>query len=126
MTETSKTSPRLLSNLGICRKAGKLMIGVPLVCEGMRGTKDGKVCLVLYANDCSPNTLKKIRTKSEFYSVETHMLPIDCVTLGHAVGKLSAIGAVGVTDTSLCAMIKKTLADSAAAESNNIDQRKEP
>ena len=126
MAETNKINQRLLSNLGLCRKAGKMMIGVPLVCEGMRGTKDGRVSLVLYANDCSENTLKKIRTKSEFYGVEAHMLPIDCVTLGHAVGKLSAIGAVGIIDPSLCAMIKKTLADSAAAESNNIDPRKEP
>lgn len=119
-----KTLDRLLSNLGICRKAGKLLIGVPLVCEGMRGCKEGKASLVLYAADCSENTLKKIRTKSEFYGIETHMLPITCGELGHAVGKLSAIGAVAVTDTSLCEMIKKTLHALAAAEANHNDQTK--
>ena len=115
---------RLLSNLGICRKAGKLLIGVPLVCEGMRGCKEGKAAIVLYASDCSENTLKKIRTKSEFYSIEAHMLPISSVELGHAVGKLSAIGAVAITDKSLCDMVKKTLKDSAPAESNHNDQTK--
>jgi ribosomal protein L7Ae-like RNA K-turn-binding protein len=120
----TKTLNRLLSNLGICRKAGKLLIGVPLVCEGMRGTKEGKASLVLYASDCSENTLKKIRTKCEFYKIESHMLPIGAGDLGHAVGKLSAIGAVAITDKSLCEMIKKTLNDSATTESNHNDHTK--
>ncbi|MBO5109370.1 MAG: ribosomal L7Ae/L30e/S12e/Gadd45 family protein [Clostridia bacterium] len=123
MTETVNVK-RLLSNLGICRKAGKLLIGVPLVCEGMRGCKEGKASLVLYASDCSENTLKKLRTKSEFYGVEARMLPIGCGELGQAVGKLSAIGAVAITDKSLCEMIQKTFKDSVMAESNHNDQTK--
>ena len=48
---------RLLSFLGICRRAGKIVIGNDPVKEAI---ETDKALLVIMASDISPNTLKKI------------------------------------------------------------------
>ncbi len=50
---------RLLSFLGLCRKAGKLVIGFDPAKEAV---ETGKAFLVLVAKDISSNTLKKLNT----------------------------------------------------------------
>ena len=63
---------RLLSFLGLCRRAGKLVIGNDPLRETV---EEGKAFLVLAASDISENTLKKINTavsegKVPFYKVD--------------------------------------------------------
>ncbi|MBQ2943866.1 MAG: ribosomal L7Ae/L30e/S12e/Gadd45 family protein [Ruminococcus sp.] len=53
---------RLLSLLGICRRAGRLVIGADPVREAV---DTGKAFLVLCASDISQNTEKKIRATVE-------------------------------------------------------------
>ena len=53
---------RLLSLLGICRRAGRLVIGADPVKEAV---ETGKAFLVLGASDISQNTEKKIRATVE-------------------------------------------------------------
>lgn len=53
---------RLLSLLGLCRRAGKLVIGNDPVKESI---ETGKAFLVLVASDISHNTEKKIRMAVE-------------------------------------------------------------
>ena len=66
---------RILSSLGLCAKAGKLIFGVPMIIEAMQ--KGKRVYLVLEAGDTSDNTHKKITDKCSFYGVEKIRLEDD-------------------------------------------------
>lgn len=110
---------RLISNIGLCRKAGKTVLGVPMVCEAMRTGGANAPCLVLYPKDCSNNTRKRIVNKCTFYAVEARELPIGGEELARAVGKTSDICAVGVTDRGLASAILRTLKASEPSESGD-------
>lgn len=96
---------RVLSSLGLCAKAGKLIYGVPMIIEAMQ--KGKSVLLVLEAQDSSDNTHKKITDKCEFYGVEKIRIEADGVTLGASVGKSSSLAAVAITDESFYKMVSK-------------------
>ncbi len=79
---------RLLSFLGLCRRAKKLVIGAEITEESVRS---GKSLLVLYASDASPNSLKRVRTAAAEKSV-----PVMCACrskneLSAALGRLCAV-----------------------------------
>lgn len=97
---------KLLSTLGLCARARKLVMGTPMVCDAMRDKK-APVVAVLEASDTSPNTHKKLSDKTAFYGVPLYRLTADTARLGRAVGKTGAVAAVGITDESLY----KALAD---------------
>ena len=96
---------RILTSLGLCSKAGKLIFGVPMIIEAMQ--KGKKIYLVLEAGDTSDNTHKKITDKCSFYGVEKIRLDTDGISLASAVGKSSVIAAVAITDEGLYKMIGK-------------------
>ena len=98
---------RLLSGLGLCVKAGKVVFGVPMICEAMR--KGGKSApkMVLEASDTSDNTHKRLCDKCSYYGVRLVRLECDGITLASAVGKSSQLGAVAVTDQGLVCMLEK-------------------
>ena len=57
----------LLGIVGMCRAAGKAVIGTPMICEYLRGRAKKRDCgkgevdvIVLEASDTSENTHKKI------------------------------------------------------------------
>ena len=91
---------KLLSVLGLCAKAGKLVMGTPMVCEAMRNQKPA-VRAVLEASDTSDNTHNKLVSKCTYYQVPLYRLSSDTVCLAHAIGKTGAVAAVGVTDENL-------------------------
>lgn len=95
----------MLSALGLCAKAGKLIFGVPMVCEAMR--RGEGVRLVIEAGDTSANTQKKLNDKCAFYKKEKIKIEADGGLLASSVGKSGSIGAVAVTDEGLTQMIKK-------------------
>lgn len=95
---------RLLAALGICKKAGGLLCGTPMICDALAGNK--KPLLVLTASDNSENTDKRLRDKCAFYGVERLKIDIDGGALAHAVGKSSKLSAVAVTDSNLCRLVK--------------------
>ena len=97
---------KLLSTLGLCARARKLVMGTPMVCEALRDKKN-PVIAVLEASDTSENTHKKLSDKTAFYGVPLYRLTADTAKLGRAVGKTGAVAAVGVTDENLY----KALAD---------------
>lgn len=86
---------RFLSMLGLCRKAGKLVIGVPMVAKEI---SEGKIKVVFVAGDASQNAVKKINDKCTFYNVEYIKTDICADTLSHAVGKSGPVCALGITD----------------------------
>lgn len=100
----------LLGLIGLCRRAGKTVIGTDMVCEHLRGrakkgaARDKIDVLVLEASDTSENTHKKISDKCIFYNVKHIRLQFDGAALGKAVGK-SYVAAVAVTDENLCRAI---------------------
>lgn len=97
---------KLLSTLGLCARARKLVTGTPMVCETLRDKKP-PVLAVLEASDTSENTHKKLSDKCAYYGVPLYRLTADTERLGRAVGKTGAVAAVGVTDANLY----KALAD---------------
>ena len=102
-SEASKKS--FLSMLGIARKAGKLVVSTPMVCEAMRKKK--KPCLVIVAQNASESTKKKLITKSEYYKIRVIVSDIEKEELSQSVGKESIIATVAVTEENLAAQLLK-------------------
>ena len=110
MSEQISVKPeneKILLTLGLCAKAGKLIFGVPMICEAMSKNGRNMPLIVLEASDTSENTHKKIVDKCKFYGVEHIRLCHDGARLSGAVGKTAKLGAVAVTDKGLCLLIKK-------------------
>ena len=88
---------KLLSTVGLCARARKLVTGTPMVCEAMRSRKPA-VLAVLEASDTSDNTHNKLVSKCTYYQIPLYRLTADTARLAHAVGKTGSVAAVGVTD----------------------------
>ena len=93
---TDKALSHLLGFLGLCRKAGKTVLGTPMVCEEL--AKKKKPYLVLYSALASAATKKRIVCKCDFYKTEAIELPVDTGTLARALGKQGDLAALAVTD----------------------------
>ena len=101
---------RLLGALGLCARAGRLIYGVPMICDALRAGRSGKVpLLVLEAADTSPNTHKRITDRCAHYAAETVRLPVKGDELAHAVGHTGVLAAVGVTDPNLVRAVRAAL-----------------
>jgi ribosomal protein L7Ae-like RNA K-turn-binding protein len=81
--------------LGLCRRAGAVIIGTDLVTKSL---PSGKVKLVIYAENSSQNTEKKITDKCKFYGVNCVKAQDSTDDFAHAIGKLSSVSVVGITD----------------------------
>ena len=97
----------LLSALGLCVRAGKVVFGVPMICEAMRRGRDTAPVLVLEAADTSDNTHKRITDKCEYYKTKHIRLECGGETLAAALGKASFLGAVAITDKNMSMMVEK-------------------
>ena len=98
---------RLLSNLGLCVRAGKVVFGVPMICEAMRKGGASSPRVVFEASDTSENTSKKLSDKCEFYGVKRIKIDCDCETLARSLGKTGALAAVALTDENMFGMVEK-------------------
>ena len=102
---------RLLGMLGLCARAGRLICGVPLICDAMRAGRRGKTpLLVLEAADTSANTHKRVTDRCAFYQTETVRLAVSGDVLAHAVGHSGVLGAVAVTDKKMADAVRAILA----------------
>ena len=81
--------------LGLCRRAGKVVIGTPLVTSTL---PSGKVKMVYYTSDASENTKKRITDKCKFYNTDCIMLEITGDEVGKMVGMNTPVCVIGVTD----------------------------
>ena len=93
---------KVLNNLGLCLKAGKLCHGTDSVIEGIRSKK---VKYVFLANDAADNTKKKITDKAKFYSVEVNE-EFTSLELSNAIGKCGRM-VIGITDENFLKILKK-------------------
>jgi len=102
----------LLGLIGICKRAGKAVVGVPMICEHLQkyrkkrpiGEEKTTELIVIEASDTSNNTHKKISDKCIYYKVKHVKIESSCEILGRAVGK-SAVAAVAIADESFCRAI---------------------
>jgi Ribosomal protein HS6-type (S12/L30/L7a) len=83
---------KLLSLLGLMRRAGKLSLGFDAAAESVRA---GESCLVLTTADISPKTLKELNYK---INKQTEVIAMSCDQndLQHAVGK--AVKIISIND----------------------------
>ena len=86
---------KILSMLGLARRAGAVIIGTDLVTKAL---PSGRVKLVMYAENASANTEKKITDKCKFYGTQCVKLTYSSDEIAHAVGKSSSVTVVGVAD----------------------------
>ncbi len=84
---------RLLSFLGLCKRAGKLISGAETVTKAIT---EKKALLVLYASDVSQNSIKGVLKAAESFDVPARELDRTKEELSFALGKHCAI--VGITD----------------------------
>ena len=82
---------RLLSFLGICRRAGKLVIGNDPLREAV---ETGKAFLVLVASDISENTLKKVNAAVNASDVPCYKADRTKDEISFSLGKTCACLAV--------------------------------
>lgn len=106
MISNEEILKKQLSALGMCMRAGKLLLGPDLICKEMRRTFGGSgengVALVVEASDTSENTHKKLSDKCAYYGVELIRLSADMGRLSVALGKIRSVAAVAITDKNLC------------------------
>lgn len=98
---------KLLRAIGLCAKAGQLVLGTPQVCEALRGKR--KPYLVLEAQGNSENTAKRIADKCAYYQIEHLRLQVDGNMLSDAIGKSGRVAVVAITDENLCKLVRRAL-----------------
>ena len=112
----SVAEDKLLSTIGLCARARKLVMGTPMVCEAMRSGGKTPVLAVLEASDTSGNTHGKLVSKCTYYRVPLYRIAADTARLAHAVGKTGAVAAVGVTDENLFKALARYLPEREAED----------
>lgn len=99
-----------LRALGLCKRAGALITGTPMICDALRDGKR-KPLMVLMASDVSEGTKKKLTDKCAFYETRLVTLAEGGEVLAKAVGKTGFLASVAVTDVNLAGLVKKSLGE---------------
>lgn len=102
----SLNTSKILSLVGLARRAGKTVIGTDLV---ITAVKAGKASIVLIASDVSERTEKQLCDKCFSHNVKLVSLSATREAMAKAAGKSSPISAVAVTDRNFTAGIVKLL-----------------
>lgn len=98
----------LLRALGLCRKAGALICGTPMICSAL---PEGEICTVFEACDTSEGTHKKLTDKCTYYGTPIERLTVHGDELAAAVGKTGFLAAVAVKDKNLALLCEKALGE---------------
>ena len=91
---------KLLTLLGFCRKAGKLVTGTEKVTALV---KSGKQCLVMVAEDISPKTEKELNFFASNGRAVVIRVPFDTEAVSCAIGIRA--GVVATSDDGFCKAI---------------------
>ena len=98
---------KLLFALGLCARARRITVGVPMICEAMRSGGKSAPSLVFEASDTSENTHKRLLDKCGYYGIRHIRLGADGDTLARTVGKSSAIAAVAISGAEFCRLAEQ-------------------
>ena len=93
---------KILSNLGLCQRAGGIIAGEELVVEAIR---NNSVYLVFLASDAGANTTKKIKDKANYYGVEVNE-SYSSLELSNAIGKNGRM-VLGISNKNFLNILKK-------------------
>ncbi len=97
---------KALNFLGICKKAGALMIGE----NGVGGAaRSGKAALIMTASDAAQNTQKKAKNLAEISEAALLALPFGKDLLGNLLNK-KVCALTAITDMGLAAAFAEKLA----------------
>lgn len=100
-----KNEAKLLGLLGLCARAGKLVYGTSMICDGLRDRK--QILMVLMADGVSENTRKRLSDRCKYYEVRLESVKVTAAELARALGKSGELAAVGVTDAHFAAGLEK-------------------
>ncbi len=89
---------KVISLIGIAKKAGKIISGTEQVIEKVRAKEKNGIKLLLCSADASGNTIKRILNASSFYGIPCYTLWIDKAELARIIGRQSLTSVVGITD----------------------------
>ena len=109
MTDNNKT--KVISLIGMAKKAGKLLSGTDRVVESVREKNKNGVKLLLCSADASQNTVKRISNTSSFYNIPFFTLWIDKNELARVIGSDSFVSVIGITDAGFCKAMTERLQD---------------
>ena len=98
------TDQQVLQNLGLCKRANKIVSGEEQVLESIR---NNKAYLVFLASDAAKNTTKSITDKSNFYGVHLNAM-FTSEELNKAIGTNNR-KVIAVTDKNFSKMILNQL-----------------
>ena len=101
---------KVLSTLGLAKKAGKISSGTNLVSAFIRGDK--KPILVLLANDASNNTKKLITSASRHHKVVCISTAYTMEQFSDAIGASNYISCIAVFDRGFSDLILNKLNES--------------
>ena len=102
MPQTDKA----LSYIGICKKAGRIVIGTEMTCAAM---KEAKIRLAVYSADASDNTKKRVTDRCAYYGVRCAEGAFTSGALGGTVGSHGDVAVVGITDEGLANAILNSI-----------------
>ena len=102
-----KDDKKFLAGLGLCVRAGKVVFGVPMICDAMRRGGKNLPAIVFEAADTSENTHKRITDKCTYYKVKHIKITVGGEELARALGKTAYLAAVAVTDKEMSLLAEK-------------------
>lgn len=97
---------RFCGMLGLAMRAGKVVVGSEQVAIAL-GKR--QVSLVLYSEEASAASKKKIVVKCEFYQVKAIEVKLSTAELGRLLGKTYGPACVGIKDAGFSARIEELL-----------------
>ncbi len=106
---------RLLSLMGLCRRAGKMSLGCDPVREAI---EEGKAHLVLAAGDLSANTLKKVTASAEEGKVNILTLKRSKEQMSLSLGKIC--GVVAINDEGFAKKFSELVLSECKEGGNNL------
>ena len=100
-----KASEKLLGTLGLCKKAGKLVMGFDAVAQTIQA---GEAGLVALTDDLSPKSAKEIIRIAQKHGVEHVRLGVAMEDIKRFVGKQAGI--LAITDQGLAKAVASKIA----------------
>ncbi len=106
MKKASETE-RILSLLGLAKRAGRITAGVPLICEKLRSPSPPD--LVVIAEGAAENAKKRLSDKCAFYRIRSLRIDADPAELAHSLGRADRVAGAAVSDKGLARLIAPEL-----------------
>lgn len=94
----------ILNSIGLCRRAGKLILGFDAVVEEVKKPK-GKVCGIIVTKDVSEKTKKELVFRTAEFGVEIHEADITMDDVESVLNKRAAV--LAILDKGLFMSLKK-------------------